>query len=164
MKIYEQLITKPNQESRSLILKAANLSGKAINISKTTAPHAVSYALTVYYKIPHGYAVILTLPAFFLFNANAPKEKINKKISFKEHKKRILELCKLLDAPDPKAAATKIKLMISKAGFSTKFSDLGIKNKKDLKIIIDNVNTERLSNNPVGLSKKELEEMLLGFY
>lgn len=44
------------------IQKAANLAGKAINISQTTAAHAMSYKLTSLYKIPHGHAVALTLP------------------------------------------------------------------------------------------------------
>ena len=38
---------------------AANLSGAAINISKTTAPHAVSYPFTSIYNISHGHAVSL---------------------------------------------------------------------------------------------------------
>ena len=41
---------------------AANLSGKAINISQTTAGHALSYKLTSLYKLPHGYSVALCLP------------------------------------------------------------------------------------------------------
>ena len=39
--------------------KSRNLAGEAINISKTTAPHALSYPFTVYYKISHGHAEIL---------------------------------------------------------------------------------------------------------
>ena len=44
---------------------AANLSGKAINISKTTAPHAVSYPFTSYFGVSHGHAVSLTLNKFY---------------------------------------------------------------------------------------------------
>ena len=40
---------------------AANLSGKAIDITKTTAPHAVSYPFTALFNISHGHAVSLTL-------------------------------------------------------------------------------------------------------
>ena len=47
---------------------AANLSGKAISISKTTAPHAVSYPFTSLYNISHGHAVSLTLSKFLKFN------------------------------------------------------------------------------------------------
>ena len=47
---------------------AANLAGKAINISRTTAPHAVSYPFTSLYNISHGHAVSLTLEKFLKFN------------------------------------------------------------------------------------------------
>ena len=47
---------------------AANLSGEAISISKTTAPHAVSYPFTALYNISHGHAVSLTLNKFLKFN------------------------------------------------------------------------------------------------
>ena len=47
---------------------AANFSGEAINISKTIAPHAVSYPFTSYFGVSHGHAVSLTLNKFLLFN------------------------------------------------------------------------------------------------
>ena len=47
---------------------AANRSGKAIAISKTTAPHAVSYPFTSHFNIKHGHAVSLTLNKFLRFN------------------------------------------------------------------------------------------------
>ena len=47
---------------------AANLSGKAINISRTTAPHAVSYPFTAHFGISHGHAVSLTIEKFLKFN------------------------------------------------------------------------------------------------
>ena len=37
--------------------KAANYAGKAIAISRTTAPHALSYPFTAHYGISHGQAV-----------------------------------------------------------------------------------------------------------
>ena len=49
------------QDSYEHILKAANLAGKAICITKTTAPHAMSYKITTMFGIAHGHAVALTL-------------------------------------------------------------------------------------------------------
>ena len=43
---------------------ASNLAGKAINISKTTAPHAVSYPFTSLFNISHGHSVGLFLKNF----------------------------------------------------------------------------------------------------
>ena len=50
------------------MLLAANMSGRAIAISKTTAPHAISYPFTAHFGIPHGHAVSLTLDKLLLFN------------------------------------------------------------------------------------------------
>ena len=52
-------------------MEAANLAGKAINISKTTSPHAFSYSFTSEYSVPHGQAVWLTLPEIFEVHKNA---------------------------------------------------------------------------------------------
>ena len=44
---------------------AANYSGKAINISETTAAHAMSYKITSLYGIPHGHAVAICMNSIF---------------------------------------------------------------------------------------------------
>jgi len=44
------------------MLIAANLAGKAINITTTTAPHAMCYKLTSSYGLAHGHAAALCLP------------------------------------------------------------------------------------------------------
>ena len=53
-----------NEFSRMQMLKAANYSGRAINITRTSICHAISYPLTIAYKIPHGIACAMTLPIF----------------------------------------------------------------------------------------------------
>lgn len=44
------------------ILNAANLAGHAINITATTAAHAMSYKITSMYNFPHGHAVAVCMP------------------------------------------------------------------------------------------------------
>lgn len=46
-------------EATKEMLYAANMAGKAINIARTTAGHAMSYKLTSMYGIAHGHAVAL---------------------------------------------------------------------------------------------------------
>ena len=46
----------------------ANLSGKAISISKTIAPHALSYSFTTLFGVPHGPAVSLSLNKILKLN------------------------------------------------------------------------------------------------
>lgn len=47
------------------MLNAANLAGRAINITATTAGHAMSYRVTLKYGMPHGAAVALCTERLF---------------------------------------------------------------------------------------------------
>ena len=51
--------------------QGAHLAGKAINSSKTTACHALSYGLTYRFGVPHGIAVALFLPEMLRINKTA---------------------------------------------------------------------------------------------
>ena len=56
-------LTNPDDmEAAGHIMNASNYAGRAINITQTTAPHAMSYKLTSMYHIPHGHAVAVCLP------------------------------------------------------------------------------------------------------
>lgn len=58
-------------QSNLAMLNAANLAGRAINIAKTTACHAMSYILTSHYGIPHGFAAsIFISPVWKFINEN----------------------------------------------------------------------------------------------
>ena len=61
-------VNDPNMKNATEMSIAANLAGKAISISKTTAPHAVSYPFTSLFNISHGHAVGLFFESFFKFN------------------------------------------------------------------------------------------------
>jgi len=147
-----------NQESRKAMSKASFLAGKAINIAKTTAPHALSYSFTIMYDIPHGHAVALTLPSFIEYNYNVTEKDCNDKRGVSFIKKNIEEICYLFKtSPDN-----------SKGFFTDFFKSLGldlsikklIKDKFDLSAIIDSVNIERLNNNPREISKKTICNLL----
>ncbi len=58
---FDSLDDPENLPLRQRMLEGANLSGHAINISKTTAGHALSYGLTTLFGIPHGLAVLAVL-------------------------------------------------------------------------------------------------------
>ena len=74
LKYYINFLSNPSSDNTSAMAIAANLSGKAISISKTTAPHAVSYPFTSMFNISHGHAVSLTLEKFMLYNFKNLKE------------------------------------------------------------------------------------------
>lgn len=56
-----------NEALRMNMLAAANLAGRAINITGTNVCHAISYSLTQLYGIPHGIACALTLAEWIRF-------------------------------------------------------------------------------------------------
>ena len=68
--LFLQTLDKPNANDRNLLMLASYYAGRAINITKTTAPHALSYTLTTAYGIPHGNAVALFLGSFFELNVS----------------------------------------------------------------------------------------------
>ena len=53
--------SEPQADAAKAMLRAANLGGKAINLTQTTAPHAMSYKLTSEFGLAHGLAVALCL-------------------------------------------------------------------------------------------------------
>ena len=53
-------------------MRASNLAGQAINITLTTAAHAMSYQLTGVYDVPHGRAVFVCLPYIWEYMLGAP--------------------------------------------------------------------------------------------
>jgi len=69
-KNYLSYINKPTINNTFKMALAANLSGKAISITKTTAPHALSYPFTAHFNISHGHAVSLTLNDFMKLTFN----------------------------------------------------------------------------------------------
>ena len=152
-------LKNPTEETRSSMSMASNLAGKAINITKTTAPHAISYALTYFFGIPHGHAVSLTLGEFFIFNSKMDKFNINGIDKIEKHEKRFLELLNIFEVQDATSAKEKILNLMLNIHLKIKLSDFNISS-KDVKLIINNVNIERLNNNPRKISKKEMEIIL----
>jgi len=88
-------VNKGTMSSCKAMAEAAHLAGKAINISKTTAAHAVSYPLTVFYHISHGHAGALTLGKLFIINADPKNTALNEKRGKRYLMKVMAEIRKL---------------------------------------------------------------------
>ena len=63
-KNFTTFLKNPDLMLSSKMLIASHYAGKAINISKTTLPHAVSYPFSNIYGLGHGHAVSLFLRIF----------------------------------------------------------------------------------------------------
>ncbi len=156
----DALVDNPNPIVRKKMLYAANLAGKAINIAKTTASHALSYILTSKYKIPHGHAVALTLGEVLLYNSKISKIDTNDPRGVDYVRGIINELIHLLNASNPEEAKDKIIQMMQNLGLETKLSDFGFSS-VSIDEIVDSVNMQRLKNNPRFLNRAALHQILL---
>jgi len=152
-------VHNPSVETRLRMAKAANLAGKAINISKTTAAHALSYTLTSYFAIPHGLAVSLFLPDFFVFNYNVTEKDIVDPRGVKYIKQTIDEINHLFGGKGSGDTRIIFEQFIKKLNLSTNLSSHGIK-QDDIDLILQNINHERLSNNPRKIVKDEIRKIL----
>jgi len=135
---------------------AANLAGKAINISKTTGPHALSYGLTRNYGVPHGHAVALMMLRFLKLHADIPKNpgwvQHPKGVNYVNETMNQLFACMSVD--ESKAAATCWENLMDDCGLTMKLQELGVKTSDDVDALIENINFQRLSNHPIALSQK----------
>ena len=153
-------VNEPTEFSRENMSKAAHLAGKAINITKTTAPHAVSYAMTSYYGIPHGQAVCITLSEFLEYNFNVTESDLMPGLNISEVRANHENLLRILNCTDVNEGKNLINELIKSIGLKTKLSELNITSQEDLKIISESVNLERLRNNPRSVSKEDLIRIL----
>jgi alcohol dehydrogenase class IV len=156
LKYYLDFLKNPNNENTSAMCLAANLSGEAITISKTTAPHAVSYPFTSIYNVSHGHAVSLTLNKFLKFNYQNLNI-ANCNFDLKNRFKIMFDITKSSNIGIFDKYLDNLK---KEAKLENNFANLGINIHKDYSKIISGVNILRLSNNPVELKAIDLKKII----
>ena len=153
---YLDFLKNKNVKNSYKMALGANLAGKAINISKTTAPHALSYPFTAHYNVPHGHAVSLTLNKFLKFNYNNLK-RANCNFDLNSRFNLIFKLTKSKNINDLDIFLKNIKRM---AALEQDFLKLGIDINRDHHKILGGLNSRRLKNNPIKISKKDIKHIL----
>lgn len=154
---YTSFLNSPNLKNATEMSIAANLAGKAINISKTTAPHAVSYPFTSLFNVSHGHAVALFFERFFKFNYENLN---NSKTSF-DLKKRFDLIFQLADVQNINDFNSKITLIKKQASLEDDLTKLNINIQKNLDKILNGINLLRLGNNPVKIDDKDIHNIIL---
>ncbi len=146
-------VKRPNFQNAKIMSKAANYAGKAIAISRTTAPHALSYPFTAHYGISHGQAVAITFDEVLKFNF---ENKYKSTASFNLNS-RFKILFKLTNKKNISELVNFFKNMKVKTGLKVN----NIKpTKRTIEKILKEINAQRLKNNPVELEKDDLKEIL----
>lgn len=142
------------EECLSDIMKASNLAGKAINISKTTAGHAMSYKITSLFGCAHGHATLMCNRILFPWMIE------NTDLCIDPRGKKYLEqvfddISDILWGTDAKSSKTKLSDFFYSleldVPFATDEQFIELKN---------TVNVERLGNNPIKLE----DDVILSLY
>lgn len=131
-------------EGNANMLIAANYAGQAINITQTTAAHAMSYKLTSLYGVPHGRAAFMCLPHIWNYM----------------NEKQVLpgvfvEIARVLGYETVNEAIDFLLKLDSELFKDNKvFMDIN-----DLEVLTVSVNPTRLKNNPLALSENEISNL-----
>ena len=136
-------VNSPTNLVRDKVSEGSYWAGRAINITKTTAPHAFSYPFTTYYGYPHGHAVALTFPFFFRLNTSLI-EKLEKDIDKTLYSLKINLLMSLIESNYTILDEYLSNIMLVKKQFLSK---------NDIDSVFSGVNETRLVNNPINITE-----------
>lgn len=149
------------RESGVALSLGSNLAGRAINQSRTTAAHALSYPLTGRFGVPHGHAVALMLPGVFLANSRISQNDCADPRGPDFVKSRIDELAALLGENSPASAVRAFVSLVRSLGLETSAEDLGIACRDSLSTLCaDAGGNERMGNNPRRLDPETISTIL----
>lgn len=154
-------VNAPTPEARRAMCRASHLAGKAINITKTTAPHALSYYLTTRYGVPHGVAVATTLPIMLAFNAGVTDDDCSDPRGAVAVRERIARISEALSTDCVDNACSAFANLQVQVGCPRLEEIIA---RDDLIGFVDSANIQRLSNNPRRTSRQQLIDVLsVGF-
>ena len=138
-------------EANEAMLKAANIAGKAINITQTTAGHAMCYKLTSLYGIAHGHAAALCDSVLMPYMIEHTEDCIDSR--GEAYLKTVFdEIAEAMDCGNTAALSDKFNEIVAKLEFS--IPECG---DEDYEVLKTSVNPTRLKNNPVNLSVETID-------
>ncbi len=143
-----------NVDKNEIMLKAANIAGKAINITQTTAGHAMCYKLTSLYGIAHGHAVALCVPALWEFMLNNIEKCIDRRGNA-YIEQIFVDIALAMGCSDPYIAVKKLHDIVS----LLKLDVPHMTEVEDFEVLRGSVNPVRLKNNPIELSVENIDEI-----
>ena len=153
---YRKFINNRNIMSAYNISLSAYYAGKAISLTKTTAPHAVSYPFTSFFNVDHGHAVSLTLNEFLRFNF----EFKDKSVTSFNLLKRYFVLFNLFKVKNINDLIDKLEEIKNNLKLNDNFDLISKNFKSKIPLIVSNVNVQRLTNNPIRITSLDIYNLL----
>ncbi len=134
--------------ARQLAMEGSMLAGLVISNARTTAVHAVSYPMTVFYGVPHGLACSLLLPPMIRFNSGGMSP---------EKEMRMLEN---LGVSSMDQMAESVEQLQSELELPNRLGSVGIGTGGIGKIVENGYRPDRMANNPKVINAEQLTAML----
>lgn len=132
----------PNSYNYEAMQKYAYTAGRAINISQTTAGHAMSYKLTGIFNIAHGHATALCNRVLFPYLVhNTELEVLN-------------DIAHSMNCETPEDAAMKYQRIIERMNLEVPCAD-----ESQINELVMSVNPERLKNFPLSLNESMIRDL-----
>lgn len=142
-----------DQAAAAAVMTAANLAGQAINITQTTAAHAMSYRLTKLFNLPHGHAVAVCLPGVWRRIAHDAEKTIDPR-GPEYLQTTLAALARAMGAETTDAAIARFVSLLEQMDIRPPKPD-----ETQLAALAASVNPDRLRNNPVLLTKETLYDL-----
>lgn len=158
----EGYVNQPDDRTARAMAIGSHLAGRAIDISKTTAAHALSYAITRRYGVSHGHAVALTLGAFIELHAGAAPDRLRPGVDPSGHRLAMSEVLARFGATGGADARKLFSELLDRVGLVSRLTEVGCTSADARRALVRAVNVERLGNNPVRLDGEQLDAIVDG--
>jgi len=155
MQNWKNYILDNGNEAAANIMLGANYGGRAINITQTTAAHAMSYKVTTLYKIPHGYAVAVCLPEIWQYMIGNMDKCIDPR--GQEYLASIFQqIATAMGVNVPSEDIALFRQMMKNMELK---NPLAVEREQELVTLSSSVNLIRLKNNPIGLDIETIKRL-----
>lgn len=146
-----------DKSKNDIMMEAAYVAGHAINITQTTAGHAMAYKLTGLYDFAHGHAVALCIDRllpYMVENIDKDNMCLDKR-GTKHLKDTMLFLAHAMGGEYIEDVPVIFHGLLVRLGLNTpvKYSE------EELEELVESVNIERLRNHPVKLDDKSIKAL-----
>ena len=144
---WRKYIFENDDEAAANIMLGANYGGRAINITATTAAHAMSYKITSLYGFPHGHAVAVCLSDIWDYMIDHMDKCLDRR--GKEYLDGIFNnIANAMGTKTPSEAIVVFRNMMLEMELSNPVSEHF---PSDISLLTSSVNSIRLKNNPIKL-------------
>lgn len=154
---FQRYVNDPTAlDAAQLMIEAAHLAGKAINISKTTSAHAWSYGFSSLYDIPHGHAVWLTLPKIFQIHNDIETRAERENRGQEYFRDTLSKLRSIIGIGKDTEVLAFFDQMLNSIGVKTGITGNLVLTREQRVALSNGSNSDRMTNNPVVFSDKQI--------